>query len=169
MTEGKIQKQEEISFADFYRNYWEDFFYYAKNVKGVAEWEAEDVIGEAFLLLFESWNHIKNKTPLVLTAWMRKTVRHLIYNQNRRKQHLPTVPVEEIRDMQIQFSDMEQETYEELLARIQTNLDSDEYRLFVQIVVLRKSLPKVAKEMNVTTDALYVRWFRLRKKIQSFL
>lgn len=169
MNDGMAQKQEDISFTEFYKNYKKDFFYYTNSVIGISECEVEDVIGEAFLLLFESWEHIENKTPLALTVWMRKTVRYLIYNQNRRNQKLSTVSMEEIRDIQTQFSDMEQETYEELLTRIQSNLASDEYRLFVQIVVLRKSFPKIAKEMNVTTDALYVRWFRLRKKIQGFL
>ena len=169
MNDGMAQKQEDISFTEFYKNYKKDFFYYTNRVIGISECEVEDVIGEAFLLLFESWEHIENKTPLALTGWMRKTVRYLIYNQNRRNQKLSTVSMEEIRDIQTQFSDMEQETYEELLTRIQSNLASDEYRLFVQIVVLCKSFPKIAKEMNVTTDALYVRWFRLRKKIQGFL
>ncbi len=169
MTDAQIQEQKEISFEEFYKSYQEDLFYYAQAHTEMSTEDTEDILGEAFLLLFQSWERIEQKTPLLLIVWMRKTIRYLNYNQNRKKHRFSIVSLDDVQNLQTQFFDMKENAYAELLACIQRHLTADEYRLFMEIVIFQKSFSLIAKELNMKTDTLYVRWFRLRKKIQSFL
>ena len=138
-------------------------------MSGLPDDEVQDITGDAFVLLLEAWSNLESKKPSGLIAWTRKTARFLVYNHNRKKRILPIVSFNDINDIATQYFYMDWEICNDMLELIKSKLNENEYRLFSEIVIKRKSFPLIAKEMNLTVNALYVRWSRLRKKIQSFL
>ena len=169
MINDTAHSQDELTFGEFYMLHREDIFYYVQKISGLPDDEVQDITGDAFVLLLESWSKLENKNHSGLLAWIRKTARFLVYNHNRKKRILPTVSLDDINDISTQYFYMDWEICNDMLSLIKSKLNENEYRLFSDIVIKRKSFPLIAKEMNLTVNALYVRWSRLRKKIQSFL
>ena len=169
MINNTIHSQDELTFGEFYMLHKEDIFYYVQKMSGLPDDEVQDITSDAFVLLLEAWSNLESKNPSGLIAWTRKTARFLVYNHNRKKQILPIVSFNDINDIATQYFYMDWEICNDMLELIKSKLNENEYRLFSEIVIKRKSFPLIAKEMNLTVNALYVRWSRLRKKIQSFL
>ena len=169
MINNTIHSQDELTFGEFYMLHKEDIFYYVQKMSGLPDDEVQDITGDAFVLLLEAWSNLESKKPSGLIAWTRKTARFLVYNHNRKKRILPIVSFNDINDIATQYFYMDWEICNDMLELIKSKLNENEYRLFSEIVIKRKSFPLIAKEMNLTVNALYVRWSRLRKKIQIFL
>ena len=169
MTNDAIQNRDELTFDEFYLLHREDIFYYVQKMSGLPNEEVQDITSDAFVILLQSWSTLTSKTQHGLLAWMRKTARFLIYNLNHKKRLLPTISLDDVSDISTQYFYMDWEICNEMLGLIKNKLNENEYRLFSEIVIKRKSFPLIAKEMNLTVNALHVRWSRLRKKIQGFL
>ena len=64
---------------------------------------------------------------------------------------------------------MAQRGYQEKMQLLKNKLTVQEYQLFEEVVIRRYDIHCIAQSENVSVNALYIRWHRLRKKIQGFL
>ena len=60
-------------------------------------------------------------------------------------------------------------TYEERMKHIKSKLTPEECQLFEDIVIHRCDRKQIAQKMGITTNALKVRWHRVRNKIKKIL
>ncbi len=169
MNQHQTTTEEHISFEELYRRHATDLFLYVFHTLNHPKEVAEDITSEAFISLFEKWDEFKPKHYPAMVAYLRKTVRFLSYNYNRKEQHLPTVSLDEISDQGYRFDPLGDSIYEEHLKRIRQYTTSEEYQLFEDIVIRNYPLKKIAVSMNVSVGALKVRWFRLKKKLQHLI
>ena len=169
MSNNLIQSTNEITFEELYKKYYPDLFLYVCYKLNHSKENSEDIASEAFTLLFERWDRFDPKSCPALISWLRKTARFLSYNCNRRAQHLPTVPLNDMMENENIDDPSIDCVYREDIRRIREGLSEEEFRLFEHIVIYNRSLKQIAPEMNVSTETLKVRWFRLKNKIRRIL
>lgn len=169
MNNNSINSQEELTFEQLYRQYYADILLYARYSLNNPEETAKDITSDAFTKLLGKWSDFNPKTSSALIAWLRKTARFLTYNHNRKEQKLPTIPLEDITDHEDQTTSIETCTYEEHIKHIKNELTEEEFHLFEQIVIYNRTISQIAEKMNISSNTLKVRWFRLKKKIRQIL
>lgn len=173
MNDKMIDLEEQISFELVYEKYVQAVCQYAQYTMNLSSQDAEDITSEAFLALFQSWDEIRHKTYPALFSWLRKAVRFLVYRKNQMEMRLPTLSFEELMDIGADadlFEDFaERSSYLEKMRLLQKKLNTEDYQLFEELVVERRDIVQIAQRRNVSVDSLYVRWHRLRKKIQKLL
>ncbi len=173
MNRNTMDLEKQILFEIVYKKYSQAICNYAQYTLCLSKQEAEDITSEAFLTLLQSWENVEKTTYPALFAWLRTAVRFLIQKKNQKEQKLSLLSFDEISDVaadtDLQASFMERSEYHEKLQLIRDNLNVDEYQLFEEIVIKQSEFLQVAKKQNVNVDTLYVRWHRLRKKIQIIL
>lgn len=173
MNHQTIDRQNRLCFEDVYKTYNDAILVYAKHTMALSEEEAEDVVSEAFLKLFEIWRDFEWESCSSVLYWLKKTVRFLTYSKRKREKHLPTVSFEEIDeadiDVEMQAAFIDENAYREKLQKIKNNLSAEEYRLFEEIVLKRRDILQIAEKENININTLYSQWRRLRMKIKKFL
>ena len=169
MNNECVSGEDQISFEDLYMNYETDIFLYAHHSMNLSEEEAHDVKNEAFLTLLKVWRDFKPKTYPSAVSFLRKTVQFLSYNLKRKELRLPKVSFQEIKDEKAQEDMMASVTYEERMKHIKSKLTPEECQLFEDIVIHRCDRKQIAQKMGITTNALKVRWHRVRNKIKKIL
>ena len=173
MNRNTMDLEKQILFEAVYKKYSPAICNYAQYTMCLSRQEAEDITSEAFLALLQSWSHIEKKTYPALFAWLRTAVHFLIQKKNQKEQKLSLLSFEEISDVasdtDLQASFMARSGYDEKLQLIRDNLKFDEYQLFEDVVIQRHEFLQIARKQKVNVDAVYVRWHRLRKKIQIIL
>lgn len=173
MNHQTIDRQNRLCFEEVYKKYKHAVLVYAKRNMALSETDAEDVVSEAFLKLFEIWQDFESETYSVVLFWLMKTIRFLTYSKRKREMRMPTVSFEEIDeadiDVEMQAAFIDENAYREKLQRIKSNLSAEEYRLFEEIVLKRRDILRIAEKENININTLYSQWRRLRMKIKKIL
>ena len=158
----------EITFETLYRTHYNNILYYAIYKMENSKETAEDITGEAFTILYEIWDTFHPKTERPLLKWLRKTVRYKTYNYNRKAQKLPTIPIEQIQDMEDPLDIIENSvTYEEHIKRVRNQISERDYWLFEKILIENKDMEEIAQMLNVNIKTVRRRWNNVKKKIQE--
>lgn len=169
MNRNFIQSTNEITFEELYKKYAPDLILYVRYTLNQPDEIAKDLTSEAFTILFEKWETFDPKQYPVLISWLRKTVRFLSYNLNRKAQRLPTISMDLVingENLSDPFGDY---VYQEDIQLIKNKLTEQEYQLFENIVIYNRTIKQISKIMDMNTNTLTVRWFRLKNKIRQFL
>lgn len=177
MNHQTIDRQKRLCFEEVYKKYKHAVLVYAKRNMALSETDAEDVVSEAFLKLFEIWQDFESETYSVVLFWLMKTIRFLTYSKRKREMRMPTVSFEEIGnddidieiEIEMQSFFIDESVYREKLQRIKSNLSAEEYRLFEEIVLKRRDILRIAEKENININTLYSQWRRLRMKIKKIL
>ena len=83
---------------------------------------------------------------------------------------MPTVLLSDLEDKEVLTSVTDSAImYEMCIEDIKKSLSSEEYRLFEKVVIESCDRKQLAEEMGITTNALKVRWHRVRNKIKKIL
>ncbi len=173
MTDKTVTSQNLQCFEDIYTRYRDDILLYAKKCMHLSDEDAKDITNDAFLALLKIWQNFEPKTERAAVIWLRKTVRFLTYNNNRKQSRLLTISLGAISDisMNIDIPNMcaNKDMYEKMMQKIKNKLSAAEYQLFEDVILKGGDIVRIAQEKNININTLYSRWRRLQKKIKQFL
>ncbi len=133
---------------------------------GSAE-EAEDIVQEAFELALKK-NISQHEAPL---AWLLKTVDHLCRQRvtqaiKRAKRQLV---LQQAFNEQVQPPEIVSDTNEtEILRKLEETLSPDDWTLMWQYCIESRPVEEIARERNVSINAIRVQVYRIRQKIKKF-
>lgn len=157
----------EITFNSLYKEHFSTVCKYAKNKLKNHENNVEDVANEAFLILWQCWDHFEPKTLPALMAYLFTTATHITYNNNRKAQKLPTIPFDDALGHEERENGITTFTFHEHLKHIRAALSEEEYLLFEQKVIYCEEPKEIAAYWGISENTLKMRWHRLRIKIQK--
>ncbi|MBQ7348156.1 MAG: sigma-70 family RNA polymerase sigma factor [Clostridia bacterium] len=137
---------------------------------------AEDIVNEAFILLYQKWDQLDFDCDTKILSWLTKAILNKIY-EYRRKNPLPLISLDEevkkeyIESQAIQSIDTEDEEfkYRLYLESIEKFLPSDECKLFYYIVIQEYDYKKCASLLGITENAVKLRWYRIKRKLRPFV
>lgn len=174
-----MQTEQELSYDVFYNEKFNSFVAYSCSRFGINEYDAEDIVAEAFDLLLKNWNTIEPHTYRSLSSWMYSTIHKKRQNYSRLKRHTNISYEEYIITNrskletpsyidEINVRD-EYELFIKYLADIEAHLSDKDARLFHMIVVEKRDSEYIAKEFNCTPQNTYLKWHRLKQKLRKII
>lgn len=157
-----------MTFEEFYRRY------YALMVRRcrwkTGESDVEDIVSDAFVLLFQKWDTIDPHAPAVLLSWFYQTLDYKILEHKRNlpkdcplwedafpdDAEEPAAPQEE------------EEQYRSYLQQIVLRLTPAEAEVFRCLIEEELNYREAAECLGISEVALRVRWMRTRNRIRTF-
>lgn len=132
--------------------------------------DAEDLVIEAFTLLYEKWDSFDNHREKVLTVWLYKTLDNKCSEYLRKKRRTELLSENLIIcDKEDIDASAEYEKYGNYVEEIKKRLTPAEKELF-DCIICKEMSPKETEEyLKISGVALRVRWFRTKKHISMFL
>lgn len=170
----------EVTFEQIFTEYYPHICRYcAYRLKDDSH--AEDIASEVFILLAQRWDSIEPHSTPVLATWLYRTARFKLQEHARHlKRRVPTASLDdplilELRELApldpttVNPETGEAYTYDEYITLIRESLSEDEFFLFTQIFVKERPTDEIAAELGISPGALYVRWHRIRRRLQRLL
>ncbi len=168
-----------MTFDEMYLKHFSTITAYCYYRNGLNRYLAEEASSKAFDTLYKKWHTLQSHDEKVLKSWLLKTAEHTM-KEVLRKQPPPHEPLDEswcqdlIEEQQCRngtFYDpvMETQKYFDYISEIEKTLKPNAKALFHYIVVEQLTIEETAKEMNLTENAVRIRWSRLSKKLKSFV
>lgn len=169
----------ELRFEVFYKLYYNKLLNYCAISFGIDEFDAEDIVQNAFLALYKSWDAFDTHTEPGLLVWMRKTVKNMAYTYNRKKAKDPVVAevgewisceeeygAADTDELPSRFAD-DEELYRSYIDAVRQKLSPKQKAIFECIIVNKNSVAAAAKILNMNENTVKVALKRLRKRIKD--
>lgn len=131
--------------------------------------DAEDIVSETFLLLFQKWDFIDNHSEKVLTAWLCSTLRFKCLEYNRKAYHNSPEELTDIFPDADSLGVKEDLLYLDYIKELQQRLSPAELAAFNCIVIEHMSLKEASEHLKISQVALRVRWSRTRDHIKKII
>jgi RNA polymerase sigma-70 factor, ECF subfamily len=184
---GRLQSDvvDDASWTEFYEIYWRAIYGYALGF-GMSSAEADDIVQEVFVKLFRQLPSFQyNRSKGRFLSWIKTVTRNTTYDALRRKQvraeGQPRLtasedgpdPLERLADPESLESDQrwdrewEQSVLLLGLERVREKVEESTYMAFVLYAI--DSLPPadVAKQLNISINAVYVAKNRMLKHLKD--
>ena len=168
-----------LLFEDFYRLYYSRLLNYCIISFGIDESDAEDIVQNAFLSLYQSWDAFDTHTEPGLFVWMRKTIKYMAYTYNRKKAKNPVVigigewishedeqNISSTNDIPDQFID-DEEIYLAYIDAVRQRLSPSQRAIYECIIVNKNDVATAAKILHMNENTVKVALKRLRKRIKD--
>ena len=165
----------DMTFEQFFDQYYFRFVDYWK-VRTPGD-DAEELVQEAFVSLWEHWDRLESHAEFVLFSWTKKALA-LLSKANFRKRAKEGAPLEfderideaypqVMREAEpsVEESVVENEAYRQYLAEINKRLSQSDRRLFA-CMIRSMSLKETAKALSKSEKAISVGISRLREKLR---
>lgn len=162
------------TFENFMRAYYQLYLSYCIS-RGPNPMDADEIVNEAFFRLFRKWEERYSFDLQQNKKWMYCTIENVIkeYKRKNRKHasedielYAESIPEERYSPL----TDAEEKiAYQELVTEIEAGLNEGDKTLFHLAYVEEKSYSEICDTVNVNDQALRVRIFRLRKRIEKIL
>lgn len=173
------QLNPELLFEEFYKIYYNRFLNYCTISFGIDESDAEDIVQNAFLALYQSWDTFDTHTEPGLFVWMRKTIKYMVYTYNRKKAKDPVIievgewisheDEQDISDNSAtpdQFTD-DEEAYLAYIDAIRQRLSPSQKAIYECVIVNKNDVTTAAKILHMNENTVKVALKRLRKRIKD--
>lgn len=162
----------EEKFEDIFRACYPPIVKYLQSAKQLPSHEAEDIAGEAFLLMYQKWDTLTHHTRPAMYKWAALTANNILRNRQRKAQRQPIIlsweqdvtPSMMPQEFEIE-QESEEEAYAKCVASLMAILTPAERELFTCKILRRMNNEDTAAYMNISTGTMRTRWSRLRKKI----
>jgi RNA polymerase sigma-70 factor (ECF subfamily) len=137
--------------------------------------DAQDVTQEVFLTFYQKRETLE---PETVKAWLfgvaHNKILHEYANAMKRSRFIPYDDLENCQDSCLSYnlediSDYDDDRVEAIKKCILLHLSPDEQNLFLELYERHRKRSDVAKELNITEDALNMRSYRLRRKLKRAL
>ncbi len=164
-----MRREEDISFEEAFRQNYDILVKYS--ARKIGENDAEDIVSEAFLILYLKWNSFESHAPTALTVWLYRTLENKFREHYRRTLNTP-LPYDDLLpadDALFIDGEAEQEKYLRYIDEIKKKLSPAELDVFGCIIEHRMSLPETAESLGLSQVAVRVRWMRTRNHIKEFI
>lgn len=163
---------EEIYLENFNRMVW--YCHYMRVSDCTVEL-AEDIVQNAFLELYGKWNLLKSHDELLLIAWLRRTIRNMLFNIIRNKKNKPYMVNYEdcLFDKNLSYNETFEcergHSFAEYVAYIKDHISDEEYALFSLYVIENLSLVQIASMTKTNPSTVKTRWRRLSIKLRNMI
>ena len=173
------QLNDELVFEDFYKLYYNKLLNYCTISFGIDESDAEDIVQNAFLALYQSWDSFDTHTEPGLFVWIRKTIKYMAYTYNRKKAKDPVVmevgewishedeqDIPNHDDTHDPFID-DEEVYLAYIDAVRQRLSPSQKAIYDCIIVNNNDVATAAKILHMNENTVKVALKRLRKRIKD--
>ena len=157
------------TFEDIFKACYSPLVKYLQRTEGLTQYDAEDIVSESFLLMYQKWDTLEQHTKGAMYRWATLTARNLLKNQNRKKAKEELLLGREQEricgePLYQEESDSEEE-YAKHLSCVRTSLNQKEQELFDCKILQRMTDVEIAEHLHISLGSLRTRWSRLRKKL----
>ena len=156
---------------------FEEFFrlYYSVMVKRcqwkIADSNAEDIVVEAFLLLYRKWDSIEPHEPKVLLVWFYRSLDYKIMEYRKKSKN--AIPfIEDIlteENEELFVDDKEDGNSVFPIDEIRSQLTPAEKEVLACLFDEELSYRETAERLRISESAVRVRWLRTREHIKILL
>lgn len=174
---GDKRATEELTFDEFYRQFFAHFIHYCRAAFRVSPVDAEEIVEDAFVELWKHWSSLETHTEIGLQVWLTRSIRLLATAFFRKKSREPEAMdfeqlVEEAekdpeRRTTAEDSVIERETYATYLKEIRARLNATERNLFDCVIVGQLTVRQTADRLHMKENTVKVSLCRLRKKLRE--
>ena len=174
-----MQTEQELSYDVFYKDKFNTFVAYCYSRFGINESYAEDMVAEAFDLLWKNWDEIQPHDARSLSLWMHSTLHKKSQNYSRLKRHNNVSYEEYIMtnksklEMTSYIDEVnehdEYELFIKYLVDIEAELSESNAKPFHMIVVEKRDAEYIAKKLNCKPQNTYLKWHRLRCRLRKIV
>lgn len=174
-----MQTEQELSYDVFYKEKFITFVAYCCSRFEINEPDAEDMVAEAFDLLWKNWDEIQPHDSKSLSLWMYSTLHKKRKNYFRLRRHNNISYEDYIMtnrtkiEMTSYIDDInerdEYELFVKYLAEIEASLTEDNAKLFHMIVVEKRDAEYIATQLNCKPQNTYLKWHRLKRKLKKII
>ena len=168
-----------MTFDEMYLKHFPTVTAYCYQRNGRNQYLAEEAAMKAFDVLYKKWDTVNPHGEKALKSWLISAVEYTM-KEVVREQPPSYEPLDEpwcqdlIEKQQCRngtFYDpvMEAQNFLDYTNKIEKKLKPNAKALFHYIVVEQLSIEDTAKKMNLTENAVRIRWFRLSRKLKPFV
>ena len=174
-----MQTEQELPYDIFYKDKFNTFVAFCCSRFEINEPDAEDMVAEAFDLLWKNWDEIQPHDAKSLSLWMYSTLHKKRKNYFRLRRHNNISYEDYIMtnrtkiEMTSYIDDInerdEYELFVKYLVEIEASLTEDNAKLFHMIVVEKRDAEYIAKQLNCKPQNTYLKWHRLKRKLRKII
>ena len=168
-----------MTFDEMYLKHFPTISAYCYHRNGLNQYLAEEATAKAFDVLYKKWNTLRSHDEKTLKSWLLKAAENTMKEVGR-KQPPPHEPLDapwcqdlieeqQCRNGTFYDSFMETQKFLDYINEIEKTLKPNAKALFHYIVVEQLSIEETAKEINLTENAVRIRWSRLSRKLKPFV
>ena len=173
--------EQNITFDYIYKQLYDPVCKYCAVKLGDLAYCAEEAADDAFLLLYQKWDEIENRTKNSYYSWLLKTadfkVKELLRKERRNPQTIAiddgengTLNENSICSAVNEIDELiENNSYLNYLEIINDALDDKERQIFDCIAIQNYTVNKSAEICGMKPGALYMRWMRMKKKLSKLI
>ena len=168
-----------MTFDEAYLKHFPAITAYCFYRNGKDQYLAEEATAKAFEVLYKKWDTLRSHDEKVLRSWLIKAAENTMKEVGR-KQPSSYEPLDEpwcqdlVDEQQYKnggYYDYfdERQKFLDYASDLEKSLELETKILFHCIVVEELSIEAIARKMNLTENAVRIRWSRLRKKLQPLV
>lgn len=164
-----MDDRDEMSFEEIYRHDYSLMLRYCTHKIGNND--AEDIVSEAFILLYQKWDGIDSHEEGILRSWLFRAINFkcLEYSRKKQKRELLLDLDSVLQDREYIDSEHEYREYLRYLSDILTILTPLEEKVFECIVIKEMTIKETSVHLNKTQVNVRVTWLRIRKRLREYL
>ncbi len=161
----------EIDFSAFFKEYYPLVRAYCIARFCIDGYDADDLVSQAFVDLWEQWDNFKESLPPSIYSWLCLRSRSLFIDEYRKRKRAPDEVEynEELHGIPDIDSAVEDESYQAYVAEIRSRLGERENEIFTAIVEKSLGIDKTAEMLGMTRSGTLTAWYRLRTKLGEIL
>lgn len=166
------KNENDLSFGEFYTCCFSMFVRYIIQRLRVDKYTAEDIVSDAFAVMFMKWESLDNYKEIVLTSWMYKALEMKCLEYRRKNADTLETYNDDmlnIRTPYINTEKVENDKYLRYIDEIKKRLSPTDWSVFECIVIRKFSMKETAKMLNISEVAVRVRWCRTKSHISFFI
>lgn len=169
-----------MTFDEAYREFYQSTVYYCNAYVNKNMPSAEEIADDVFILLSKKWEELESHEAPVLMKWVLSAARFRCYEYWRTKPPITLSYDEDAIQGQIAKQMIEQmslpdafeeyvkfEAYKEQVKALLTR--NKDIVLFEYVVEREMMYREIAPLMNISEDAVKMRWIRLRAKLRPLV
>ena len=169
-----------MTFDEAYKFFYPRIVSYCEGYTQNDRFFAEELADDAFVSLNEKWDTLESHEPPALRIWLIRCA-HFKCLEFLRIRRPDTLPFEDdltqnmiakrmLEDLSIPDKFEEDLKFKAYTKEIKAFLKKrDERKLFIYVIVKEYKHKKIASRLNVSEDAVKMRWMRLRQKLKPYV
>lgn len=172
-----MKKLNEKLFDSIYKKYYNRILEYCrKRIKDKAE--AISAANDSFILLYQKWEKLDfTDCPDKLLVWLHKTANLKIkeyYSKKQKNSIIDSIDsyentlYDDEEDILTDFFN-EEKKYNCIINELKSKLPPSEFEIFELLVLKEKKQADAASQIGISTEALKMRWYRLKPKIVKLM
>ena len=168
-----------MTFDEIYLKHFSTIVAYCYTRNGLDRYLAEEATSKAFDVLYRKWDTLQSHDEIPLKAYLFRTVEYTMKEVAREqppafepldKEWYREYMEEQQREGGVFYDTLlEVQKFLDYASEIEKKLRSKSKVLFRYVVVDQLSVEEIAKKMNLTENAVRIRWCRLRQKLMIYV